>query len=71
VSAMARNLGLVVRRLFGFGTARSLQREGNLADALHFAWLAIERIVSRLLAAPNRTHPHRIKSKIATCSTGC
>ncbi|MCG8585676.1 MAG: transposase, partial [Pirellulales bacterium] len=66
VSAMARNLGLVMRRLFGFGTARSLQREGNLADALHFAWLAIERIVSRLRAAPNRTHHKRPETSPTT-----
>ena len=54
MSAMARNLGLVMRRRFGFGTARSLQAESDLADALHFAWLAIQRVLSRLLAATNR-----------------
>jgi transposase len=53
VSAMARNLGLAMRRLFGFGTARSLQAEGDLVDVLHFACLAIERALSRLLAATN------------------
>ena len=34
-SAMARNLGLVLRQLFGIGTARSLQGEGGLADDLY------------------------------------
>ncbi len=37
MSAVARNLGLVMRKLFGIGTARSLQAEGDLADALCFA----------------------------------
>jgi len=34
---MARNLGLVMRSLFGMGTARSLQAEGDLADTSHSA----------------------------------
>ena len=34
-SAMARNLGLVMRHLFGIGTARSLQGEGGLAEDLY------------------------------------
>ena len=54
ISAVARNLGLVMRRLFGFGTARSLQAEGDLADALHFAWLATQAALKRLLAMENR-----------------
>ncbi len=54
MSAVARNLGLVMRRLFGFGTARSLQAEGDLADALHFAWLAMRRALKRLLVPANR-----------------
>ena len=48
MSAMARNLGLVMRRLFGFGTARSLQAEGDLADTLYFAWLAMQRALNCL-----------------------
>jgi len=36
-SAMARNLGLVLRHLFGIGTARSLQGEGGLAEDLYAA----------------------------------
>jgi len=54
MSAVARNLGLVMRSLFGFGTARSAQAEGDLADALHFTCLTIQRALSRLLAATNR-----------------
>jgi transposase len=34
MSAIARNLGLVLRHLFGIGTAKSLQGEGGLADNL-------------------------------------
>jgi len=45
VSALARNLSVMMRTLFGMGTARSLQPqggdEGGLAALLHLAWLAI------------------------------
>jgi transposase len=54
MSAVARNLGLVMRRLFGFGTARSLQAEGDLADTLHLAWPANQAALKRLLAMENR-----------------
>ncbi len=54
MSAVARNLGLVMRRLFGFGTARSLQAAGGLADALYLAWLATQAALKRLLATENR-----------------
>lgn len=37
IHAAARNLGLIMRRLFGLGTARSLQGEGGLSFP---AWLA-------------------------------
>jgi hypothetical protein len=50
MSAMARNLGLVLRALFGIGTARSLQGERGLADALHVAlfntWAALKRLLT-------------------------
>jgi len=48
MSAMARNLGLVMRSLFGFGTARSLQAEGDLAATLYFAWVDLQRALKRL-----------------------
>jgi len=47
ISAMARNLGLVMRRLFGIGTARSLQAAGGLADDLYF-------VLFNILVAPER-----------------
>ena len=54
ISAVARNLGLVMRSLFGFGTARSLQAEGSLADDLHFAWINMPSALKRLIATINR-----------------
>jgi transposase len=54
MSAMARNLGLVMRRLFGFGTARSLQAEGGLAGSLHVAWFDMQSALARLITTINR-----------------
>ncbi len=36
IAAVARNLGLVMRKLFGIGTPRSLQAEGGLSAAVRF-----------------------------------
>ncbi len=36
---MARNLGLLMRHLFGIGTARGLQAGGGLAEGLYFTTL--------------------------------
>ena len=55
MSAMARNLGLVLRQLFGIGTARSLQGEGGLADDLYFAPLNALAALERLLTPTPRT----------------
>jgi hypothetical protein len=49
ISTMARNLGLILRALFGFGTARSLQGEGGLADNLYVALLTMLTALERLL----------------------
>jgi transposase len=48
MSAVARNLGLVLRKLFGIGTARSLQGEGRLADDLYFAVFNVQATLVRL-----------------------
>jgi transposase len=40
MSAMAHNLGIMMRQLFGLGTARSLQAAGGLAVALYSALFA-------------------------------
>lgn len=37
IAAVARNLGLVMRKLFGIGTPRSLQAEGGLSAFVQFA----------------------------------
>ncbi len=50
---MARNLGLVMRRLFGTGTASSLQAAGGLADDLYFAWLNVLHALRCRTAATN------------------
>lgn len=53
MSAMARNLGLLMRSLFGFGTARSLQAEGGLAGDFYFAWFDIQSTLEHLIATIN------------------
>ena len=53
MSAMAHNLGIVMRSLFGMGTARSLQAEGGLAAALHSALLAAPRRFRQMLPTRN------------------
>ena len=54
MSAMARNLGLVMRALFGIGTARSLQGEGELAGVLYFALINALTMLQRLLTPIHR-----------------
>ncbi len=41
MSAVARNLGLLMRGLLGIGTARGLQSPGGLAGAIRFALLNV------------------------------
>src|ERR1700677_1494207 len=48
IAAVARNLGLVMRKLFNMGTARGQQAEGGLACVVSFAWLAIHRLLGRV-----------------------
>lgn len=60
IQAAARNLGLILRKLFGIGTARSLQ--GSCA-LIYCVYLAILRVVSGLpppLASPCRVPPARL-----------
>jgi transposase len=45
IAAVARNLGLLMRKLFGMGTPRGLQAEGGLAAIV---WLVCFHIYSRL-----------------------
>lgn len=55
-SAMARNLGLVLRHLFGIGTARSLQGASGLADDLYLALLNALTALERLLTPTPRSN---------------
>jgi transposase len=59
-SAMARNLGLVLRHLFGIGTARSLQGEGTLADDLYVPLLNTWTALKRLLTPTPRSNRRKI-----------
>jgi len=43
IAAVARNLGLVMRKLFNMGTARGQQAEGGLVCVVSFAWFHIHR----------------------------
>ena len=45
IAAVARNLGLVMRKLFGIGTPRGLQAEGGLVTLVRFAWFHITESV--------------------------
>ena len=42
MAAVARNLGLIMRKLFAMGTARGLQAEGGLVCLVLSAWFHIE-----------------------------
>ncbi len=63
ISAMSRNLGLVMRSLFGFGTARSLQAEDGLADNLYSAWFDMQSALERLIALTNRVGQKSIEER--------
>lgn len=85
MAAMAHNLGVIMRGLFGIGTARALQAAGDLADGLYFALIAILRLLGPPTApAGSKLAPHPISTRPArkirlgrlrpinpTCSTGC
>lgn len=61
-SAMAHNLGLILRHLFGIGTARSLQGQGGLADAWSFALFNVLLALQHLLM-PRHHRMHHAKQK--------
>jgi len=50
VSAVARNLGLLIRALCGIGTPRSLQAEGGLCALIYRPWFNAERVLARSIA---------------------
>ena len=47
IAAVARNLGLIMRKLFGMGTPRGLQAAGGLVCLVLFAWFHTYRILHR------------------------
>jgi transposase len=79
LTAAARNLGLVMRHLFGIGTPRSLQglaaRLSTLARTLVALRTAVLRFMSRRSASrrPARatSAPSLVLGEIRTSSTGC
>ena len=52
LAAVARNLGLVMRKLFGIGTPRGLQATGDLVALVLFAWLYIKIAFHRWYRVP-------------------
>jgi len=48
IAAMARNLGLLMRKVFGIGTPRGLQAVGGLASLVLFVWIHIHGLLRRL-----------------------
>jgi transposase len=47
IAAMARNLGLLMRKVFGIGTPRGLQAAGGLASLVLLAWIHIQGLQHR------------------------
>ena len=52
IAAVARNLGLVMRKLFGIGTPRGLQAEGGLVVLVWLAWFHIHGLLHRWYRIP-------------------
>jgi transposase len=48
IAAMARNLGLLLRKVFGIGTPRGLQAACGLVSLVLFAWIHIQVLLHRL-----------------------
>jgi transposase len=55
IAAVARNLGLVMRNLFGIGTPRGLQAEGGVVFLACFAWIHAHGLLRRWLGVPGST----------------
>jgi transposase len=52
IAAVARNLGLIMRKVFGIGTPRGLQAEGGLVSSLCLAWLNLRHALWRWRLIP-------------------
>ena len=51
-----RNLGVIMRTIFGIGTPKSLQTEGEASPRALFAWLAVVRTGLRRLYGVSVTY---------------
>jgi transposase len=59
ISAVARNLGLVMRHLFGVGTARSLQADGDGFRLAYIRYITVLRVWKRHIAISIRLMRNR------------
>jgi len=71
MSAVARNLGLVMRALFGIGTARSLQQAGDLLALVQFTWFYIWGILRRIVSQSPRLAPGNANVAIDRRASAC
>ena len=64
----ARNLGLIMRKLFGMGTPRGLQKEGDVASPMYLLmvtlWSVLQTIRKLIAACVNVTLPNEPQSRI-------
>jgi transposase len=64
----ARNLGLIMRKLFGMGTPRGLQNEGNTASLAHLLMLtlcsALETVRKIVVAFMNAVMPNEPRLRV-------
>jgi transposase len=66
MAAVARNLGLVLRKLFGIGTPRGLQAGSGLVSLAWFAWIHINGFLRRRWAV--RSAPDALGVAYATAA---
>ena len=64
MAGMARNLGLVMRHLFGVGTARSLQPDGGGFCLAYLPYFTVERVRRSRLAPRIRAALHHARNLI-------
>lgn len=78
ITAVARNLGLLMRKLFGMGTPRGLQTDGGHFHFLQLAWLYLGRYIRLQIDSwlpwitqkmPERWLSQPVRN--STLSTGC
>jgi len=67
LQAATRNLGLILRKLFGMGTPRGLQTEGALARLVHFVMIVTPRVSIIQLAI--RRIDIKLNRRVSNCAT--